>query len=455
MQLFDGKTLKGWKFVEPDRRWAIRDGSLVCRGPASTLLLVERPREVISRNFELEIEAMGRPEHRAEVHILSACQGSSSAKVVVANRSPVPDDPQTWLQAGSIIGRRHIYKKLIPDGTWFRLNIAVRGRHFEVRLNGVLLVDFLDHECGIPDLGDATIALHCAGDSEVLFRKIQAHSISDKSVGTSDSEQPDVVERKILHHTGQGIPIIDCHVHLKGDLDLDGAQRHSRRHGIQYGVAVNCGKGFPVETDEAALAFCRDLSAQPVFVAMQAEGREWTSMFSQATAAAFDYIFTDSMTWSDRSGRRMRLWIPDEVGAIANPDDFMETLIARTQDILQREPIDIYANPTFLPAVIADNYGQLWTEQRMQRIIETAARNQVAIEINELYQIPSAKFIRLAKAAGCKFTLGSNNTGSADLRRSEYGLRIIEHCELGPNDFFLPGVTYSRAIDRKPGVLLV
>jgi hypothetical protein len=97
---------------------------------------------------------------------------------------------------------------------------------------------------------------------------------------------------------------------LSVGLTLEQALEKSRRDGIKYGIAVNCGKGFPVQDDEAALGFCSSMKGQPIFVGMQAEGREWTSMFSLAAAAQFDYIFTDAMTWTDEDGRRKRLWIP-------------------------------------------------------------------------------------------------------------------------------------------------
>jgi len=246
-----------------------------------------------------------------------------------------------------------------------------------------------------------------------------------------------------------GIPMLDLHVHLKGGLTLEQTLERSRQAGIQYGIAVNCGKGFPVQDDAAARAFCESMRGQPVFVGMQAEGREWTEMFSGEAAAEFDYIFTDAMTWTDDNGRRMRLWIPDEVGAIGDVQGFMETLVARTVGILEHEPIDIFVNPTFLPAVIADEYDRLWTDARMAQVIDAAARNDVAIELNELYHLPSAKFVRRAKAAGCKFTLGTNNTGPDDLGRSEFGLRMAEECGLGAGDFFVPGAAGVKAALRK------
>jgi hypothetical protein len=188
---------------------------------------------------------------------------------------------------------------------------------------------------------------------------------------------------------------------------------------------------------------------QPVFVAMQAEGREWTRIFSRRTAALFDYIFSDSMTWTDNRGRRMRLWIPAEVGAIEDPQEFMETLVDRTVGILEHEPIDIYANPTYLPPQIAKEYDTLWTEERMKKVVNAAARNQVAIELNNRYRIPSATLIRRAQAVGCKFSFGSNNEGASDLGRCEYGLQMARECKLGWQDFFVPGGWTARAIDRK------
>jgi hypothetical protein len=183
---------------------------------------------------------------------------------------------------------------------------------------------------------------------------------------------------------------------------------------------------------------------------MQAEGREWTRMFSRSTAALFDYIFTDAMTWTDNRGKRMRLWMPEEVGTIADPQEFMDTLVDRATGILEHEPIDIWANPTFVPDAIAKDYEQLWTDARRKRVIDAAVKNGVAIEINNRYKLPSPSFIKMAKAAGAKFTMGTNNTGPADLGRCEYGLRMIEECKLVWQDFFVPG-NGPKAIERKAG----
>jgi hypothetical protein len=284
---------------------------------------------------------------------------------------------------------------------------------------------------------------------------VRVRPLADDNPGVLPGANPapvvDDLFRKIINTGRHNYPMVDYHSRLKGGLTLDQVVAKSMRDGIEYGLAVNCGKGF-VETDADARAFIETLKGAPVFVAMQAEGREWTQMFSRPTAALFDYIFTDSMTWTDNHGKRMRTWIPEEVGTIADPQEFMDTLVDRAVGILVKEPIDIYANPTFLPEVIAKDYETLWTDARRKRVIAAAVRSGVAIELNDRYKLPSASFVKMAKAAGAKFSFGTNNTGPADLGRCEYGLQMIDECRLESTDFFFPG-EQAKAIERKGSAL--
>jgi histidinol phosphatase-like PHP family hydrolase len=215
--------------------------------------------------------------------------------------------------------------------------------------------------------------------------------------------------------------------------------RRQFRTGINAGVAVNCGLGFAITNDAGIDRALAELRTEPrVYVGMQAEGREWVGMFSREAMAKFDYVFTDAMTLSDDRGRRMRLWIPEEV-EVGDPQVFMDMLVSRTVQILEREPVDVWVNPTFLPAVIAGDYANLWTEARMRRVIEAAVRNRVAIEINDRFRLPSAAFIRLAKQAGARFTFGTNNGGKDDLGSLSYGVRMVGECGLKWQDLWVPG----------------
>ena len=81
----------------------------------------------------------------------------------------------------------------------------------------------------------------------------------------------------------------------------------------------------------------------------------------------------------------------------------------------------------------------------MQKIIAAAVQQQVAIEINARYKLPSEKFIRLAKAAGVKFTFGTNNTSAKDFGDWSYPLEMQKKVGLTWKDMWVPGHQPSRA----------
>lgn len=248
-----------------------------------------------------------------------------------------------------------------------------------------------------------------------------------------------------------GFPLADYHTHLKEGLQLADILRRDRELGIKSGVAVNGGLSFPINTDAGLESFLREMQGQPVFVAFQAEGREWVRLFSRPTLQRFDYIFTDAMTWSDDKGNRMRLWIDREVPPIADAQKFMNMLVDRTVQIISEEPIDLYVNPTFLPNQISARYDELWTPQRMDRVIGALRDHGVGLEINNRYMIPSAAFIRKARAAGVKLACGTNNSGPHDLGRLEYCISMIRQVGLAAADMWTPPAEGFKAIQRRSG----
>jgi hypothetical protein len=242
--------------------------------------------------------------------------------------------------------------------------------------------------------------------------------------------------KKIADLKASGYDIVDYHAHLKGGLTMEELLDHSKKTGIGYGVAFNAGVGFPITNDSTLLANYRQYKDYPVFIAMQAEGREWVDMFSEENIKTFDYVFTDAMTWTDSKGRRMRLWMSEEV-YVDDKDDFMNQLVDQIVGVMKNEPIDLYVNSTFLPDILQPEYENLWTTERMDKIIEAAVNNNIAIEINARYKIPSATFIKRAKGAGVKFSMGTNNI-DRNLGTLDYAIEMIEECGLEPNDFFKP-----------------
>ena len=133
-------------------------------------------------------------------------------------------------------------------------------------------------------------------------------------------------------------------------------------------------------------------------------------------------------------GRDNRLWLVKE---IPDPDAWMETYVAHNLRILD-EPIDILANPTYLPVPLADEYDRLWTEARMRQVIEKAVSRGIALEIQAGSPYPRPKFLRLAKSMGAKFSFGTNNFDPRPKDLSRW-LEAITWLDLTGADIWQPG----------------
>lgn len=446
--LFDGQTLNGWRSNEGGTSFKVVDGAIVAEGPRSHLFYSGPVNGARFRDFEFEAEVLTRPGANSGIYFHTAFQKegwpAQGHEVQINNSATGEGGYRENKRTGSLYGIRNVYRQLVPDDAWFTLRIAVRGRRITIDVNDVRTVDFVE-PAALPDTGypgrklsEGTFALqgHDPG-SVVRFRKLRVRPLSPDA-GSAPDDLPYRIAPDLAKLHADNFPVLDLHTHLKGGLTLADVVKRQFETGIGAGVALNCGLGFAITNDASLDRAIAEARHPLLFTAMQAEGREWLKLFSPAAIARFDYVFTDAMTFFDARGRRMRLWIPEEV-EVGEPQAFMDLLVSRTVEILEREPIDIWVNPTFLPASIATDYDRLWTPERMRAVIEAAVRHRVAIEINDRFRLPSATFIRLAKQAGAKFTFGTNNGGRDDLGKLDYGARMVGECGLQWQDFWIPG----------------
>lgn len=463
VSLFDGKTLNGWKANERASSFKVVDGMIAAGGPRSHLYYVGADGTASFENFELSVEVLTKPHANSGVFFHAAwaesgwptqqgfeAQVNNTQKPFDAGSATGANAYRENKKTGSLYGVRNIYKAMARDDEWFTMTIRVQRPRVQIRVNDVLVTDYIEPanvaEAKVNRIDRGMIALQCHDpESQVFFRNVRVRRLPDGVDASVKQPTFDAVAIRMLALGKDNFPLVDLHTHLKGDLTLDKAIAMSRATGMGLGIATNGGQGFPIQNDGAARAFLETMKGQPVFLALQAEGREWVRMFSKETRAQFDYIFTDSMTWTNKAGKRLRLWIPEEADTGSDVQGFMDELVAETVRIIGGEPIDIYVNPTFLPDSIAARADELWTETRMKRIVDAAVKHGVAIEINARYRIPSEKFIRLAKAAGAKFTIGTNNTTAADFGDWSYPLEMQEKVGLGWRDFWVPGHEPSRA----------
>lgn len=409
------------------------------------------------RNFELEMNVKTTADAIGEINFATSKNPNDDwrgYKVMLNNSEYSVGLSQ---KTGSLSRIRNNFVRTADEGTWFKISLVVRGSLIEVKVNDRLISQYTEDEAlkRINSMSGMFLSR-----SFISVRKTSGEGklyVSDfkfkplKKYG-KDLVPPaagsDSLAWVIDSLNQQEFPLIDYHVHLKGGLTMDQACQYARNNGFNYGIAANCGLKFPVTNDSTLTSYLDGISKEPVFKVMQCEGREWITLFSPEAVSRFDYIFTDAMTWTDDKGRRMRLWMPEET-FVDNDQQFMEMLVSKIEMILDGEPVDIHVNPTFLPASLASKYNELWTEDRMDRVINALIRNQVALEINARYKIPGIAFIKRAKSAGVKFSFGTNNLKNDDLHRLEYCLKVIKEVGLTSNDIFIPKAAKDRKVLKK------
>lgn len=456
--LFDGKSLNGWQASENAASWKVVDGALTASGHRSHLFYKGPVENADFKNFELKAEWRTRPGANSGIYFHTRYQQkgfpAKGFEVQINNTHVGEGGYREHKKSGSLYGVRNVYKQLARDNEWNETHVVVRGKQVQVLLNGTLVVDYVEPAAPVLAnergrlLDHGTFALQGHDPhSEVQFRSLRVKPLpEDAAPANPDQPVADELYRDILSMSAANVPVVDYHVHLKSGWGAREALENSRRVGIFYGLAINCGVTFPVRSDAGVREFYHQVKDLPAFLAVQGEGREWPTLASKETFALFDYLFTDAMTFPDANGRRLRLWMKDELGPIPNREEFMKLYMDRALGILNNEPIDLFVSPTYLPDVLQPAYEEIWTEERMSRIIEAAKKNRIAIELNNRYQIPRARFVQLARQAGVKFAFGSNNA-DRNIGRLEYPIRLAKECGLKWQDFWVP--EGDKAIRRK------
>lgn len=239
--------------------------------------------------------------------------------------------------------------------------------------------------------------------------------------------------------TVSDMPIVLYHVHLTRNFDIDDAVTLSKELDVKFGVVDNFGRHYWNYSDEHLKLYLQSLKDKDAYKGIQAEGRDWMRVFSKDLLSQLDFILADGMTFPNTNGTYSRLWQNEEV-RINDVQFFMDRYTDYLVDIIE-EPIDIIANVTYLPEVIRSDYEKLWTEQRIQTIINAAVKNNVAIEINARYRIPSPKFLKRAKQCGAKFVFGANSHSESQVRQIDYCIEMIKELGLTEKDMFKPSKT--------------
>ena len=226
-----------------------------------------------------------------------------------------------------------------------------------------------------------------------------------------------------------------------------GRERH-----VRFGIVEHAGtkeNKYPVvlSTDEELLAYIKMLEGKGVYKGVQAEWTDWMTCFSPAVLAQLDYVLTDAMTFPGKDGRRVKLWEKTAIDQVdmRNHEHFMDRFVDWHVQIMSTEPFDILANASWLPDALMSEYETLWTERRIQKVVDAALKYGIAIEISASYKLPQLAFLKQARSRGCKFSFGSNGR-YPNMGKLDYSIAMAKALGLKAGRLFVPGETSQKAV---------
>lgn len=207
---------------------------------------------------------------------------------------------------------------------------------------------------------------------------------------------------------------MDFHVHLDNS-SIEQVLPLSRERHIKFGIVEHAGtreNKYPVvlSNDDELRAYVATLDGKGVYKGVQAEYDDWFGCFSVQALSELDYVLTDTMTFPGKDGTRVKLWEADVEQRVemSNRQAFMDRFVDWHVRLMTTASIDILANTSWLPAPLAGEYDRFWTDARIGKVVDTAVKHHVAMEISTGFKLPTLRFLRVAKEAGVKFSFGSN-----------------------------------------------
>jgi hypothetical protein len=181
VSLFDGKTLKGWKTVDPthEKLWfvadsVIRSGDGQHKIPANTYL--HTTREYGDFEFRCLFRLSGDPKTgliNSGIQYRSIVEGGKMVGYQADIGNGYWGDIYDEHRRGKLIGGdlstlRHLLKE---DG-WNSYIIRCKGNLHELYINGVKTCEYVEKDPKMPQKGVIAVQIHSGGVAQVEFRDL-------------------------------------------------------------------------------------------------------------------------------------------------------------------------------------------------------------------------------------------------------------------------------------------
>ncbi len=167
IQLFDGKSLAGWKASKnsPEGTYKVEDGVLQIRGGQGHIFFVGADGKANFTNFDFKAKVKTYPGANSGIyfHTTYEDKGWPSQGFECQVNGSHKDIKRT---GGLYAVRDVLNTPAAPDNVWFEYHIRVEGKHIQIWIDGKQTVDFTQPEDWTPPknmpgrkLGNGTFAI--------------------------------------------------------------------------------------------------------------------------------------------------------------------------------------------------------------------------------------------------------------------------------------------------------
>lgn len=140
--LFNGKDLTGWRASETPGCFSVEDGVLVMNGGRSHLFYSGSVSNGDFVNFEFSAEIMTTSGSNSGIYFHTTYQETGWPEK--GYECQVNVSHSDAIKGGSLYDVANVLKKHARDGEWYTQEIIVRGKRVITRINGEVLVDYVE-----------------------------------------------------------------------------------------------------------------------------------------------------------------------------------------------------------------------------------------------------------------------------------------------------------------------
>jgi len=183
IDLFDGKSLTGWRASENPATFTVENGMIAVHGPRAHLFYEGPIMNHDFRDFELKVSVMTTPGSNSGIFIHTQYQ--ENGWPVKGYEVQVNNTQTDWRRTGSLYAVQDVKEVYVKDNEWYTESVTVKGKRIIIKINDKIVVDYTepDNVAQLPGreqkkLSSGTFALQGHDPaSKVFFKDIKVRAL--------------------------------------------------------------------------------------------------------------------------------------------------------------------------------------------------------------------------------------------------------------------------------------